>query len=140
MFEHLQYQNQNSFPPQEGAIDSVKLLREILEAFSKVENRVRTLKEAIGSNDKQHMWNVLQQYLAEYHDLINQWSPFTNVTVTRADAGTDFRNLGTEAIRARLQWLLNFIYATDAIGFATDERAKHCVKQLLQNSGFSCPW
>ena len=75
MFEYLQYQNQNSFPSQEGANDSVKLLREILEAFSKVENRVRTLKEAIGSNDKQHMWNVLQQYLAEYHDLINQWSP-----------------------------------------------------------------
>lgn len=140
MFEYLQYQNQNSFPQQEGAIDSVKLLREILEAFSKVENRVKALKEAIASNDKLHMWNVLQQYLAEYHDLINQWTPFTNVTVIRADTGKDFRNLGTEAIQARLQWLLNFIYVTDAIGFAADEKAKHCVKELLQNGGFSGPW
>ena len=140
MFENIQYQNSEGFPNQEESMESLKLIFEVFDAYAKVQRKVDEIARAINSYDKRHMWDIMQKYLIEYRDLINDTKMFTNVVVMQTDEMNVYEVLSKNDIRDRLQWLISFIYSIDAVRFVADERAKHEVKTMMKNLGIPKPW
>lgn len=136
MFGYLQYQNQQPFPAQENMVDSIKTFLEILDAFSKVNSKAQEIMCAINTGDKKCMWIVLEKYVEEYKDQINQTSSITGVKVSGA---SNYDELSSEEIQRQLHWLINFIYTIDALNFAANENAKHRMKSFLKSNGFTGP-
>ena len=86
------------------------------------------------SNDKQYLWNVLQEYLGFYKSFINSLSNYTRVAVF--DVGPQFfENCTIDEIKKQLETVIAFVYLKEALTNVAKESFKQCLKKLLKATG-----
>lgn len=109
----------------------IKAVEMTHEVVTKSKLRSKQANDAIATGDKIIMWNVLQEYLHNYHKLL---AVSYGVCICQVDA--DFYNQVTEDdLEKQLKIVIGLIYAYEATHCVAKEKIKACFKKLLKKSG-----
>lgn len=90
--------------------------------------------DAIGTHDKETMWNTLQEYLREYSDFINKTALITGLCIYPVDREF-YDQITVEDTEKQLRIIVGYVYAREAMGSAAKATFKACLKKLLKKSG-----
>lgn len=109
----------------------IKAVEMTHQVSAKSQMKSRKARKAIESNDKEFMWDTLQEYLHQYKDFIN-----AKGTMCICNVGIDFYNQVTVLeIEQQLKIIIGVVYDYEAKHCARNEIIKQCMKKLLKVSG-----
>lgn len=109
----------------------VKAVEKTREVAAKSKMKSRRAKEALELQEKQMMWNVLQEYIHRYPELFTRAN---GVQLIRVDAHF-YENLTQEDVAKHLQVVIGLIYLDEAKRCVAKETIKACFKKLLKQTG-----
>ena len=132
--EYLKTEPQLNDEKTAKAIDCIKKACEAVHIVISAQQKTEKARNAMQANDKQYLWNVLQEYLGFYKAFINSLSNYTRVAVF--DVGSQFfENCTIEGIKKQLETVIAFVYLKEALTNVAKESFKQCLKKLLKATG-----
>lgn len=117
----------------DNCVQFVHLVKKAAEAVNIVVTAKRKSLNAVSvmnSCDKLLMWNVLQAYIAEYADFIQETSKFTGLCLIKVD----YAYVSIESIRRQLEIIIGVIYMKEALKSVSKKAFIECLKKLVKES------
>lgn len=115
-------------------VETIKEAAEATHSFLVANEKSKKAMQAIESNDKAYMWNVLQEYLRQYTSFINNFTFLTNIQISKVSSDY-YDSITTDGIAKQLQVVIQFIYVEELVNNANKSVLKNKVKSLLAKSG-----
>ncbi len=112
----------------------IKAAQETRTMISRSAKKSERACEAMKMADKEVMWGVLQEYIAQYSTFVSQMKCFTGIGIVLVDRET-YEQITVDDIRDQLQISIGVVYAHEAFLSIRKETYKQCLKKLLKNSG-----
>lgn len=132
--EYLKTESQLNDEKTAKAIECIKKACEAVHIIKSAQQKTEKARNAMQVNDKQYLWNVLQEYLGFYKGFINSLSNYTRVAVF--DVGPQFfENCTIDEIKKQLETVIAFVYLKEALTNVAKESFKQCLKKLLKATG-----
>jgi hypothetical protein len=129
----IQYDSQADETKSDKFFECVKIAAKAINFINDIEMKCNEIENAMASNDKKYMWNVLQENLKKYRAFINSSTIFTNLEVRNVP--TEFYNICTvEEIKKQLEQIICFIYDKECLDGAVKETFLSCLKKLLKKT------
>ena len=97
--------------------------------------KAQKANDAIISNDKKYMWDVMQDYFMEYADFINSLSCITKITAIQVSIEY-YEKCNTNDFINQLQTIICFVYIKEVMNSAVKETFKRCLEKLLKERGY----
>ena len=117
----------------EKHFDCIKKACEALHACSESSKKAEKARQALKSEDKMEIWNVLQEYLREYGNFINSTTGITGVEVYHVDE--NFYNASTIAdVKRQIKGVIAFVYLKEAIFSVGKQAIRQKLKSLLKET------
>ena len=127
-YHNLQYSDDEKVKTYVKAI--IKAVNMTHEITTKSEMKSQKARIAIGSQDKELMWNTLQEYIHNYMEFINRSS---KIRVCQVD--TEFYGKITVAeIENQLNIMIGIVYDYEAKHCLAKETIKKCLEKILKSS------
>jgi hypothetical protein len=131
--DFLQYNNQADKTKSDKFFECVKIAAKAVHCINNINWKRNEIEKAIALNNKQCMWNVLQENLKKYRAFINSFGILTNLEVR--DVPAEFYNICTvEDLKDQLEQIINFIYVHELLTCAARETFIPCLKKTLKKT------
>lgn len=117
------------------AIDAVIETVEKMHSLPQTLQKIQKARNVISSNEKKKMWDVLQEFYAEYKSFINGLSPIFNYYVYEVDAEF-YKKLTIDEIQWQLHIVSGYICLHDALVSKVKETFMKTYINSLKNKGF----
>lgn len=132
--EYLRTEQQLNDEKTAKAIECIKKACEAVHIIKSAKQKTEKARNAIQVNDKQYLWNVLQEYLGFYKGFINSLSNYTRVAFFDVSQQF-FENCTIDEIKKQLETVIAFVYLKEALTNVTEESFEQCLKKLLKATG-----
>lgn len=132
--EYLKTESQLNEEKTAVAIQCIKKACEAVHIIKSAQQKTEKARNAMQVDDKQYLWNVLQEYLGFYKNFINSLSNYTRVAVFNVDLQF-FENCTIDKIKKQLETVIAFVYLKEALTNVAKESFKQCLKKILKATG-----
>lgn len=109
----------------------VKAVKETHTIAEKCKRIAREIDDAIQSNDKDHMMNVLQNYIHKYYSIIEKNNRIKLYYIDR----NGYEQMSVEDMKKQLYILKGIVYDCEAKQSLAKDNIKNCLKKILKASG-----
>ena len=128
-YHNLQYADDEKTMTYVKAI--IKAVNMTHEITAKANLKSKKAKDAIQSQNKEYMWNTLQEYIYHYMQFINQSN---RICFFRVD-NEYYDRISISEIEKQLNIMIGIVYDYEAKHCAKNELIKKCLEKLLKQSG-----
>ena len=132
--EEQHYVNSNNEEKFNTVTKAIKTAAEMVHCYNIFQAKIKKIDNILCLEDKEILWQTLQEYLKEYGTFINNTTAITGFYIYQVSV--ELYNAMTIAdIKLQLEQLKNIVIAKEILHSVYQKSFKECLKKILQGTG-----
>ena len=128
--QHLQTENDQNY---EIFTNAIKTAAEMTHCYNTFQAKIKRIDEVLCLDNKESLWQTLQEYLKEYGSFINKTTVISGIYIY--PVGIEQYNAMTVVdIKMQLERLKRIVIAKEIVHSVYQKPFKECLKKILQKT------
>ena len=132
--EEQHYVNSNNEEKFNTVTKAIKTAAEIVHCYNIFQAKIKKIDNILCLEDKEILWQTLQEYLKEYGTFINNTTAITGFYIYQVSV-EQYNAMTIADIKLQLEQLKNIVIAKEILHSVYQKSFKECLKKILQGTG-----
>ena len=129
-----QYVNTNNEEKFNVVAKAIKTAAEMTHCYNIFKARTKKIDDILCLEDKEILWQTLQEYLKEYGSFINNTTVITGIYTYQVSI-EQYNTMTVIDIKLQLEQLKHIVVAKEILHSVYQKSFKECLKKILQHTG-----
>ena len=129
-----QYVNTNSEEKFNVVAKAIKTAAEMTHCYNIFKAKTKKIDDILCLEDKEILWQTLQEYLKEYGSFINNTTVITGIYTYQVSI-EQYNAMTVADIKLQLEQLKRIVIAKEILHSVYQKSFKECLKKILQGTG-----
>ena len=129
-----QYVNTNSEEKFNVVAKAIKTAAEMTHCYNIFKAKTKKIDDILCLEDKEFLWQTLQEYLKEYGSFINNTTVITGIYTYQVSI-EQYNAMTVADIKLQLEQLKRIVIAKEILHSVYQKSFKECLKKILQGTG-----
>lgn len=134
MMEEQHYVNSNNEEKFNTVTKAIKTAAEVVHCYNIFQAKIKKIDNILCLEDKEFLWQTLQEYLKEYGTFINNTTAITGFYIYQVSV-EQYNAITIADIKLQLEQLKNIVIAKEILHSVYQKSFKECLKKILQGTG-----
>ena len=134
MMEEQHYVNSNNEEKFNTVTKAIKTAAEMVHCYNIFQAKIKKIDNLLCLEDKESLWQTLQEYLKEYGTFINNTTAITGFYIYQVSV-EQYNAMTIADIKLQLEQLKNIVIAKEILHSVYQKSFKECLKKILQGTG-----
>ena len=134
MMEEQHYVNSNNEEKFNTVTKAIKTAAEVVHCYNIFQAKIKKIDNILCLEDKEFLWQTLQEYLKEYGTFINNTTAITGFYIYQVSV-EQYNAMTIADIKLQLEQLKNIVIAKEILHSVYQKSFKECLKKILQGTG-----
>ena len=134
MMEEQHYVNSNNEEKFNTVTKAIKTAAEMVHCYNIFQAKIKKIDNILCLEDKEILWQTLQEYLKEYGTFINNTTAITGFYIYQVSV-EQYNAMTIADIKLQLEQLKNIVIAKEILHSVYQKSFKECLKKILQGTG-----
>ncbi len=134
MMEEQHYVNSNNEEKFNTVTKAIKTAAEMVHCYNIFQAKIKKIDNILCLEDKEILWQTLQEYLKEYGTFINNTTAITGFYIYQVSI-EQYNAMTIADIKLQLEQLKNIVIAKEILHSVYQKSFKECLKKILQGTG-----
>ena len=117
-----------------AAAKAIKTAAEMIHCYNIFKGKTKKIDDILCIEDKEILWQTLQEYLKEYGTFINNTTAITGFYIYQVSV-EQYNAMTIADIKLQLEQLKNIVIAKEILHSVYQKSFKECLKKILQGTG-----
>ena len=136
--EKQQYVNINNDEKSFVVADAIKTAAELVHCYNTFQAKTKKIDDVLRLEDKEILWQTLQEYLKEYGSFINSIAIITGFYICQVSIA-QYNAMTVTDIKMQLQKVKRFVIGKESLNSVYQTPFKEYLKKILLNTGLFSP-
>ena len=132
--EEQHYVNSNNEEKFNTVTKAIKTAAEIVHCYNIFQAKIKKIDNILCLEDKEILWQTLQEYLKEYGTFINNTTAITGFYIYQVSI-EQYNAMTIADLKLQLEQLKNIVIAKEILHSVYQKSFKECLKKILQGTG-----
>lgn len=132
--EEQHYVNSNNEEKFNTVTKAIKTAAEMVHCYNIFQAKIKKIDNILCLEDKEILWQTLQEYLKEYGAFINNTTAITGFYIYQVSI-EQYNAMTIADIKLQLEQLKNIVIAKEILHSVYQKSFKECLKKILQGTG-----
>ena len=132
--EEQQYVNSNNEEKFNTVTKAIKTAAEMVHCCNIFQEKIKRIDNILCLEDKEILWQTLQEYLKEYGAFINNTTTITGFHIYQVSV-EQYNAMTIADIKLQLEQLKHIVVAKEILHSVYQKSFKECLKKILQGTG-----
>ena len=132
--EEQHYVNSNNEEKFNTVTKAIKTAAEMVHCYNIFQVKIKKIDNILCLEDKEILWQTLQEYLKEYGTFINNTTAITGFYIYQVSV-EQYNAMTIADIKLQLEQLKNIVIAKEILHSVYQKSFKECLKKILQGTG-----
>ena len=132
--EEQHYVNSNNEEKFNTVTKAIKTAAEMVHCYNIFQAKIKKIDNILCLEDKEILWQTLQEYLKEYGTFINNTTAITGFYIYQVSI-EQYNAMTIADIKLQLEQLKNIVIAKEILHSVYQKSFKECLKKILQGTG-----
>ena len=132
--EEQHYVNSNNEEKFNTVTKAIKTAAEVVHCYNIFQAKIKKIDNILCLEDKEILWQTLQEYLKEYGTFINNTTAITGFYIYQVSV-EQYNAMTIADIKLQLEQLKNIVIAKEILHSVYQKSFKECLKKILQGTG-----
>ena len=132
--EEQHYVNSNNEEKFNTVTKAIKTAAEMVHCYNIFQEKIKKIDNILCLEDKEILWQTLQEYLKEYGTFINNTTAITGFYIYQVSV-EQYNAMTIADIKLQLEQLKNIVIAKEILHSVYQKSFKECLKKILQGTG-----
>lgn len=132
--EEQHYVNSNNEEKFNTVTKAIKTAAEVVHCYNIFQAKIKKIDNILCLEDKEFLWQTLQEYLKEYGTFINNTTAITGFYIYQVSV-EQYNAMTIADIKLQLEQLKNIVIAKEILHSVYQKSFKECLKKILQGTG-----
>ncbi len=132
--EEQHYVNSNNEEKFNTVTKAIKTAAEMVHCYNIFQAKIKKIDNILCLEDKEILWQTLQEYLKEYGTFINNTTAVTGFYIYQVSV-EQYNAMTIADIKLQLEQLKNIVIAKEILHSVYQKSFKECLKKILQGTG-----
>ena len=132
--EEQHYVNSNNEEKFNTVTKAIKTAAELVHCYNIFQAKIKKIDNILCLEDKEILWQTLQEYLKEYGTFINNTTAITGFYIYQVSV-EQYNAMTIADIKLQLEQLKNIVIAKEILHSVYQKSFKECLKKILQGTG-----
>ena len=132
--EEQHYVNSNNEEKFNTVTKAIKTAAEVVHCYNIFQAKIKKIDTILCLEDKEFLWQTLQEYLKEYGTFINNTTAITGFYIYQVSV-EQYNAMTIADIKLQLEQLKNIVIAKEILHSVYQKSFKECLKKILQGTG-----
>lgn len=132
--EEQHYVNSNNEEKFNTVTKAIKTAAEMVHCYNIFQAKIKKIDNILCLEDKEILWQTLQEYLKEYGTFINNTTAITGFYIYQVSV-EQYNAITIADIKLQLEQLKNIVIAKEILHSVYQKSFKECLKKILQGTG-----
>ena len=132
--EEQHYVNSNNEEKFNTVTKAIKTAAEMVHCYNIFQAKIKKIDNILCLEDKEFLWQTLQEYLKEYGTFINNTTAITGFYIYQVSV-EQYNAMTIADIKLQLEQLKNIVIAKEILHSVYQKSFKECLKKILQGTG-----
>ena len=132
--EEQHYVNSNNEEKFNTVTKAIKTAAEMVHCYNIFQAKIKKIDNILCLEDKEILWQTLQEYLKEYGTFINNTTAITGFYIYQVSV-EQYNAMTIADIKLQLEQLKNIVIAKEILHSVYQKSFKECLKKILQGTG-----
>ena len=129
-----QYVNSNNEEKFNTVTKAIKTAAEMAHCYNIFQAKIKRIDNILCLEDKEILWQTLQEHLKEYGAFINNTTAITGFYIYQVSI-EQYNAMTVADIKLQLEQLKNIVIAKEILHSVYQKSFKECLKKILQGTG-----
>ena len=116
------------------AAKAIKTAAEMIHCYNIFKGKTKKIDDILCIEDKEILWQTLQEYLQEYGSFINNTTAITGIYTYQVSI-EQYNAMTVIDIKLQLEQLKHIVVAKEILQSVYQKSFKECLKKILQGTG-----
>ena len=117
-----------------AAAKAIKTAAEMIHCYNIFKGKTKKIDDILCIEDKEILWQTLQEYLQEYGSFINNTTAITGIYTYQVSI-EQYNAMTVIDIKLQLEQLKHIVVAKEILQSIYQKSFKECLKKILQGTG-----
>ena len=132
--EEQHYVNSNNEEKFNTVTKAIKTAAEMVHCYNIFQAKIKKIDNILCLEDKEILWQTLQEYLKEYGTFINNTTAITGFYIYQVSV-EQYNAMTIADIKLQLEQLKNIVIDKEILHSVYQKSFKECLKKILQGTG-----
>ena len=132
--EEQHYVNSNNEEKFNTVTKAIKTAAELVHCYNIFQAKIKKIDNILCLEDKEILWQTLQEYLKEYGTFINNTTAITGFYIYQVSI-EQYNAMTIADLKLQLEQLKNIVIAKEILHSVYQKSFKECLKKILQGTG-----